>query len=106
MSSDEPPGACCEPAEYVDSAAPNIVAFARKVCEGATDPITRAVRLYYAIRDGIAYTPYVDFKSLETFRASACLARGSGFCVAKAALLAAAARASGIPARVGFADQA
>jgi len=104
MSSDEPTGACLEPGEYVDSGAPNIVAFAGKVCEGATDPITRAVRLYYAIRDGIVYTPYVDFKTRETFRASACLARGSGFCVAKAALLAAAARASGIPARVGFAD--
>src|SRR3990167_7232802 len=75
MSGDEPTGACLEPGEYVDSGAPNIVAFAGKVCEGATDPI-----------------------------ASACLARGSGFCVAKAALLAAAARASGIPARVGFAD--
>ncbi len=104
MSRDEPTGVCLEPAEYVDSGAPNIVAFARKVCEGATDDIARAVRLYYAIRDGIVYTPYVDFKSPETFRASACLARGSGFCVAKAALLAAAARASGIPARVGFAD--
>ena len=104
MSGDEPTGACLEPGEYVDSGAPNIVAFAGKVCEGATDPITRAVRLYYAIRDGIVYTPYVDFKTRETFRASACLARGSGFCVAKAALLAAAARASGIPARVGFAD--
>ena len=104
MSRDDPTAACLEPAEYVDSGAPNIVAFARKVCEGATDPITRAVRLYYAVRDGIVYTPYVDFKTTETFRASACLARGSGFCVAKAALLAAAARASGIPARVGFAD--
>ncbi len=41
---------------------------------------------------------------METFRASACLARGAGFCVAKAALLTAAARAAGIPARVGFAD--
>jgi transglutaminase-like putative cysteine protease len=104
MTRDDPTAACLEPAEYVDSGAPNVVAFARKVCEGATDPITRAVRLYYAIRDGIVYTPYVDFKTPETFRASACLARGSGFCVAKAALLAAAARASGIPARVGFAD--
>jgi transglutaminase-like putative cysteine protease len=93
-----------EPGEYVDSGDPNITAFARKVCEGATDDMTRAVRLYYAIRDGIVYTPYVDFRSPETFRASACLARGSGFCVAKAALLAASARASGIPARVGFAD--
>jgi len=93
-----------ESAEYVDSAAPGIVAFARRICEGASDDVTRAVRLYYAIRDGIVYTPYCDFKSPETFRASACLARGSGFCVAKAALLAAAARASGIRARVGLAD--
>ena len=104
MSRDEPTAACLEPAEYVDSAVPEIVAFARKVCEGASDDITRAVRLYYAVRDGIVYTPYVDFTTRETFRASACLARGSGFCVGKAALLAAAARAAGIPARVGFAD--
>ena len=93
-----------EPGEYVDSDAPNIAAFARGACGDAVDDIATAVRLYYAVRDGIVYTPYCDFKSLETFRASACLARGSGFCVAKAALRAAAARASGIPARVGFAD--
>ena len=93
-----------EPGEYVDSDAANIAAFAREACGDALDDITKAVRLYYAVRDGIVYTPYCDFKSVETFRASACLARGSGFCVAKAALLAAAARASGIAARVGFAD--
>ena len=92
------------PGEYVDSAVPDIVAFARRACGDAQDDVTRAVRLYYAVRDGIVYTPYCDFRSRETFRASACLARGSGFCVAKAALLAAAARAVGIPARVGFAD--
>ena len=91
-------------AEYVDSDAENIAAFAREVSGDAMDEITKAVRLYYAVRDGIVYTPYCDFRSPETFRASACLARGSGFCVAKAALLAAAARAAGIPARVGFAD--
>jgi transglutaminase-like putative cysteine protease len=37
-------------------------------------------------------------------RASAVLSLGYGWCVTKAALLAAAARAAGIPARVGFAD--
>ena len=37
-------------------------------------------------------------------RASAVLATGYGWCVTKAALLAAAARAAGIPARLGFAD--
>ena len=35
---------------------------------------------------------------------SATLARGYGFCVNKAVLLAALARAVGIPARLGFAD--
>ena len=49
-----------------------------------TDPLTRAVRLYYAVRDEIVYTPYCDFTDVETFRASACLSRGAGFCVAKA----------------------
>ena len=37
-------------------------------------------------------------------RASSVLAQGYGWCVPKAALLAAAARAAGIPARVGYAD--
>lgn len=92
------------PTEFVDSDAPDIVAFAQAACADATDDRARAVRLYYAVRDSIVYTPYCDFDSPDTYRASATLARGSGFCVAKAALLAAAARAAGIPARVGFAD--
>ncbi|MBI4011656.1 MAG: transglutaminase family protein [Candidatus Rokubacteria bacterium] len=93
-----------EPTAFIDSDAASVVAFARRICNGETDEVAKAVRLYYAVRDGIVYTPYCDFQSPETYRASACLARGSGFCVAKAALLAAAARASGIAARVGFAD--
>ena len=92
------------PSTYVDSAAENVVAFAGRVVEGIEDPVERAVALYYAVRDEITYTPYCDFRSPETYRASGCLARGAGFCVGKAALLAASARAAGIPARVGFAD--
>ena len=92
------------PTAFIDSAAPNIAAFARQAAGDESDEVTRAVRLYYAVRDGIVYTPYCDFHSLDTFRASAVLARGDGFCVGKAAVLAAVARASGIPARVGFAD--
>jgi len=92
------------PSAFVDSGAPNIVAFARQTVGAETDPVARAVRLYYAVRDGIVYTPYCDFRSPDTFRASAVLARGHGFCVGKAAVLAAVARAAGIPARVGFAD--
>ncbi len=92
------------PGEFIDSDAPAVVAFARRAVGDETDDVARAVRLYYAVRDGVTYTPYCDYRSPETYRASACLARGAGFCVAKAALLAAAARAVGIPARVGFAD--
>jgi transglutaminase-like putative cysteine protease len=92
------------PGRYIDSDAEAVVAFARRGAGGATDPVARAVALFYAVRDGIVYTPYCDYRSEETYRASACALRGYGFCVAKAALLAATARAVGIPARVGFAD--
>jgi hypothetical protein len=92
------------PDEFVNSDAESVVAFARQTCGDDADDVAKAVRLYYAVRDGIIYTPYCDFHSPETYRASACVERGSGFCVGKAALLAAAARAVGIPARVGFAD--
>lgn len=104
MGCQDNPARFLEPTAFVDSDAPDVIAFAREVCAGETDEVAKAVRLYYAVRDRITYTPYCDFRSPETYRASACLARGGGFCVAKAALLAAAARAAGIPARVGFAD--
>jgi transglutaminase-like putative cysteine protease len=93
-----------EPGQYVDSDADAIVEFAPRICGDETDEVARAVRLYYAVRDEIVYTPYFDFRSEDTYRASTCLTRGSGFCVAKAALLAAASRVVGIPARVGYAD--
>ena len=60
--------------------------------------------LYYAVRDEIRYNPFLDFSKDETFQASRCITAGEGFCIGKAALLAACARADGIPARVGFAD--
>jgi transglutaminase-like putative cysteine protease len=90
-------------AEFIDSAHPAVVAFSKKHCTG-TSNIERAVSLYYAVRDGIRYNPFLDFSDRETFRASAVLAARQGFCIGKAALLAAVARAAGIEARVGFAD--
>ena len=39
---------------------------------------------------------------MEEYRASATLKRGDGYCVQKAVLLAALARAAGIPTRLGF----
>ena len=91
------------PGRYVDSGHPAVIAFAREHARGATD-LERAVSLYGAVRDGIRYNPFLDFSQESAFRGSACLASGEGFCIGKAALLAACARVAGIPARVGFAD--
>ena len=88
---------------YIDSDHPAVIAFAKKYSSGKTDR-ERAVSLYYATRDTIRYNPFLDFSKDETFQASRCITAGEGFCIGKAALLAACARADGIPARVGFAD--
>jgi transglutaminase-like putative cysteine protease len=60
--------------------------------------------LYYAVRDGFRYDPYRVDTSPQGMRASTVIACGYGWCVPKAALLAAACRAAGIPARLGYAD--
>jgi transglutaminase-like putative cysteine protease len=91
------------PGRYIDSDHPDVIAFAKKNLTG-NKAIDQAVALYYAVRDLIRYNPFLDFSSDAPFRASQCLASGEGFCVGKAALLAATARVAGIPARVGFAD--
>ena len=90
-------------ASYIDSDHPRVTEFARRHAQGA-DQRERGVALYYAVRDAVRYNPFLDFSDERVFRASACLEAGEGFCIGKAALLAACARASGIAARVGFAD--
>jgi transglutaminase-like putative cysteine protease len=92
------------PGKYIDSDHSAVIAFAERVAQGTGDPVAAAVKLYYAVRNGIRYDPYVPYQESDTYRASAVLARGRGYCVGKSALLAAAARARGIPARVAFAD--
>lgn len=97
------PDQCLASTLLVDSEHPAVRAFAAEHAkgEGARD---KAVSLYYAVRDGFRYDPYRLDLSDDGMRASAVLSLGYGWCVTKAALLAAAARASGIPARLGFAD--
>ncbi len=92
-----------KPGRFIDSSHPAVVAFAGQHAVG-TDEREKAVALYYAIRDGIRYNPFQNFTLDDSYRGSVCLQTGAGWCVPKAALLAACARAVGIPARVGFAD--
>ena len=89
---------------FIDSDSPGVATFAQRSVAGATEPLAAVLRLYTAVRDEIIYDPYVDLADPINFRASDVLAAGHGFCIGKAALLAAAARSIGIPARVGYAD--
>lgn len=91
------------PTAQLDSGHPAIIAFARTHAAG-DDVRSRAVSLYLAVRDGFRYDPYRIDLSARGMRASTVLEIGIGWCVTKGALLTAAARAAGIPARLGFAD--
>ncbi len=93
-----------KPGRLVDSDRPEVQAFARTHAHPSMTPREIAVKLYYAVRDGFRYDPYNFDMSEAGLRASHVVESGRGFCVPKAALLAAAARALGLPARLGFAD--
>jgi transglutaminase-like putative cysteine protease len=92
------------PTVFVDSGNAKVQDFARSAVAGLDGDKARAIALYKAVRDTISYDPYVDYTDPGVFRASAVLSAGRGFCIGKSALLAACARALGIPARPGFAD--
>ena len=95
---------CLAPGRYVDSDHPAVISFARRVAGAATTPHDIALKLYYAVRDEFLYDPYHFDTSIDGLKASHVIAAGRGFCVPKAALLAAAARVLGVPSRLGFAD--
>ena len=86
------------------SDSPDIISFAAAVVGGVRDDVEKARRLYYAVRDQFRYDPYTIDLTPEGLSARRCLETGRGFCVTKSALLAAAARAVGLPSRVGYAD--
>lgn len=92
------------PTEIIDSDHETIIDYAREaIGDTGDDPVAKAVKLYYAVRDPIWYNPYLPFHRPEHYRASNILKNGQGFCVPKASLLCALGRASNIPSRIGFA---
>lgn len=90
------------PAEFVDSGHPAVAAKADELCRTVRARPAAARAVFYFVRD-LRYEGG-DFEDLEIYRASSVLAAGHGYCVGKAALCTALARAAGIPARLGFAD--
>ena len=104
MESDTDLAPFLTPSATIDSDHPAIRRFADETAGQAAAPQEITRRLYDAVRDGVRYDPYAIDLSVEGLRASATLAKGRGWCVPKAVLLAAVCRAVGIPARLGFAD--
>jgi transglutaminase-like putative cysteine protease len=95
------------PTPFLDSDHPAVKEFARHAVAhlpAKASDIERGVALYYAVRDSIRYDPYRIRPEARTYRASTVLEDRAAFCIPKAILLAAAARALGIPAAIGFAD--
>jgi transglutaminase-like putative cysteine protease len=88
----------------IDCDSKSIKEKAESLIQGREGVAEKAKCLFYFVRDEIRYNPYLSNSLLEQNRASATLERGKGYCVQKAVLLAALARAVGIPARLGFAD--
>ncbi len=93
-----------KPTEFLDCDHLAVRQFVEENTRGLSSSIEKLEALYYAVRDGFRYDPYrLDF-SREAMKASHLTGRDYGYCVEKSCLFAAAARAVGIPARMGFAN--
>lgn len=102
---DGPPGEGDLAATTVfDHDSPAVREWALGVTAAAQDEAQRARLLFAAVREEIRYDPYSVDLAPEAFAASAVLRSQRNWCVPKAILLVAGARAVGIPARIGFAD--
>jgi transglutaminase-like putative cysteine protease len=82
------------PTPTVDSDHPAVISFAEATASGARGIRERAVKLYYAVRDGVRYDPYSLQLTVPGLRASSTLQAGRGWCVPKAILLAACCTAT------------
>lgn len=90
--------------DFLDFEHPLVRDFVASATAGATTTRQKAVGLFYAVRDRIRYDPYRITFAPQAYKASSVVEAGYGWCIPKAGLLAACARAVGIPAVVGLAD--
>lgn len=101
------PDLTLRPTFFLDHQHPAIAHFAAQAAGDRQDAVEVAVALYYAVRDGLRYSPWDVDSAPEAYRASSIALRSyerGGHCIDKALLLAACARHRGIPARLHFAN--
>jgi transglutaminase-like putative cysteine protease len=92
-----------EPTSTLDSDNENIIETARVLTSNCSGSQEKAVKLFYFVRDSIAYNLYMISLFVEDFQASRILEWKEGNCVQKAVLLTTLGRAAGIPSRLIFA---
>jgi transglutaminase-like putative cysteine protease len=92
-----------KPTAAIDSDHETIRRAAMELASPFTDESEKARALFYFVRDQIRYSVYMVSVRFEDFVASTVLAWKRGYCVQKAILLTALARAAGIPSRLVFA---
>lgn len=89
-----------KPTYFIESEDADIKKLADEICRGASTDRDKAVKLFYFVRDEIKYNMYAVSTKKEGYKASAILKNRQGWCLQKAILFAALARAVGIPARL------
>jgi transglutaminase-like putative cysteine protease len=92
------------PTPVIDADSKLVIEKAVELTAGQGNVTEKAKNLFYFVRDQVKYTMYVDIELAENYKASKVLQKGEGYCVMKAVLLTALARAADIPARLAFAN--
>ena len=90
--------------EFLDHNSPEVRALVAGVSVPGATPAAQAIALYYAVRDKLRYEVYGADLSRPGLRASAVLRTGSGMCLHKSVVYAAALRAVGVPSRLVLTD--
>lgn len=91
-----------QPTEFLDFDNESVREFAERNSDGSKTECEKAIKLYTAVRDSFQYNPNILDLRREGLKASDLLKRNRGYCVEKAVLLAASARAVGVPSRLSF----
>jgi len=99
-----PGPAYLESTRFFDWKTDSVRRFAEKSITGETTDLGRAVKLFYAVRDGWRYDPFSMRTTPESYVASNVLEARGVYCIPKAILLVAAARAAGIQTAIGTSD--
>lgn len=91
-----------KPTYFLDFDNADVQAFAEANSSKEQTHKQNAIQLYYAVRDGFRYNPFVLDLRKEGLKASKLLTKNDGYCIEKAVLLTAVGRYVGIPSRLSF----